>query len=107
MEKAARILEFISPSGSNGSREIKEGPDSVEIINVFDPDKPPKVLVRCQLIDGEVHFEGDENFIKSLLREDFSFGGKLVSPKDGRIFLDALKAKYRNPYLFGREIKKE
>jgi hypothetical protein len=103
MGESGKILEFMRPRRYSEIRE--EGPDSVEIINVFDPDKPPRVLARCRLVGGEVKFEGDEDFIKNLLQEDFSLNGKLVSPKDGREFLEAIKVKYRNPYLLGRDVK--
>jgi len=61
-----------------------------------------KVVVTAFMSDGVVVFEGDQEII-SLLKtgiEDPRDKIKLVYPKDGKIFLQAMFNFFDSPYLF-------
>lgn len=103
MSERARVLEF-SPKEKK-SEEERSGLKILEIVQVDDASKPPKVLVRCELVDGRVRLDGDGDLLKELGKEEFYWEGKRVTPDDGENFLRAIKASYHNPYLFAREIK--
>lgn len=98
-------MEFSSRKPEDPGEKKEEGIEVLEIIQVEDPNKPPKVLVRCELVDGKVRLEGDEDLIKELRKEKFYWDGKEVTPEDGEKFLRAVKASYRNPYFLARRIK--
>jgi hypothetical protein len=103
MPEGARVLEF-SPKEKKPEEE-NSGLKILEIVQLDDASKPPKVLVRCELIDGKVRLDGDEDLLKGLREEEFYWEGERVTSDDGERFLWAIRATYHNPYLFAREIK--
>lgn len=104
MPERGRILEF-SPKRTNPEAEENNGLEILEIVQVEDPNKPPKVLLRCELVDSKVKFDGDEDLVRELRGEKFFWEGKEVTPDDGENFLRAVKAAYRNPYFYARKLK--
>jgi len=89
------------------SKETMETGGKPKIIELVegDPQKPePKILVKCELVGGEVKLTGDTTIIKDLQEEGIiSQEGERVFPKDGSKFFNALRTNFRNPYLYARE----
>lgn len=106
MSERGRILEFSSEKRGDPKKETENSIRILEIVQVVDPSKEPVVLARCELVGAKVKIAGDdENVVKALREEKILWGEKEVTPDDGEDFLRAVKASYRNPYLFARKIK--
>jgi hypothetical protein len=104
MSERGRILEFSSEKRKDSKKETENSIRLLEIVQVVDPSKEPNILVKCELVDGAVQLTGDEAIIKELQEENFFWAGERVTPTDGEKFLQAIKASYRNPYLYARKI---
>jgi len=103
MNEGGKILEFTGVKEKDPVE--KTGPRIIEI-NRSDGKSPRGlvVLAICKLEGDEISFDGDEAFIKNLLREGvITNEGEKVFPRDGKRFFNALSLNFRNPYLYAKE----
>jgi hypothetical protein len=110
MNESGKIIEF--PSGGPKRPEAEgEEPKVIEIGRFVSDEEGFKVLVRCEMQEGIAVLEAAEGgeHLADELRERGITGldNRMVFPKDGQKFFDALRLNFRTPYCYAREKYKE
>lgn len=104
MGEKGKILEF--PNG-NEVETREADPAAIEIGRFVSDEEGFKVLVRCEVHDGEVviqEFDGGENIARNIRERGITaFDNTTVFPGDGKKFFEALRVNFKTPYCYARE----